>query len=97
MADNPQRNDTPQPASSQRDQVSGVITLQAIWAGPSAARLHDAVSVEHEAIEHVEDIPRDDRTKGHEPPVHAQPVDTKCFGDDGGENSEQEAVAETGE
>jgi len=55
------------------------------------------VFVIYGAVEKVEDVGRNDRRKSHEAPVLTQSMDAKGFGDEGGEDAEEETIPHAGE
>lgn len=59
-----------------------------------ATRLDGAVMVKDGAVKQVENIGRNYGRDRHEAPVLAQAADAKRLGDNGGENTKEEAVGE---
>ena len=97
MSNGSQSDQQAEPAGAQRDHVGGPVTPEAVGAEAHAVGADDAVAVEDHAVELVEDGAGEDGAEGHETPVLAQAVDAERLGHDGGEDAEQEPVAEPGE
>lgn len=90
----PQRQHKADRAGSHGNHVRGAVTLQPLRARALTVRADDAMLIENDAIEQVEDVAREDRRHGHEAPVLRQAVNAKALSYDGREHAEQEAVPE---
>lgn len=97
VPNHPQRHADARHARHEGNAVRGAVALQAVVAAALAAGLDDAVVVKDGAVEQIEDVGRDDGGERHEAPVLAQAADAKRLGDDGGEDTKEEAVRQTGE
>jgi hypothetical protein len=54
-----------------------------------------AMRIIHDSIEEVEDVARHNGCERHAPPILTKTVDSKSFGDKGGENAEQKTISKT--
>lgn len=69
MANDPQRQSKAYDASANCNEVCRAVTVNALFAGTFAFGVDDAVLVEDNAVENIEDITREDGGHGHESPV----------------------------
>lgn len=72
--------------------VSRTVTCQPTVARSLSAGIENAVGIQNNAVKEIERIRRNDRCECHQTPILAQASYSKCFSDQGREDTKQETI-----